>query len=87
MHFALCICSVRSSSGAEGGAVGFALCAGVFVLNADLGGVAAAVYGVVLAGGDFTADAGVRIVMSFFAHVHFSNRNGIIQSMSFLIEN
>ena len=48
-------------SGAEGAAVGLALGEGLFVFHLDVGGAAAAVGGVVLAGRYITAHAGIGV--------------------------
>ena len=52
---------LAGAAGAESGAVGLALGDGPLILNADVGGAAAAVDGVVLAAGDVAADAGIGL--------------------------
>ena len=57
-----------AAAGTEGRAVGLALRAGVFVLNADALGHTAAIDGVVLAGNHIAADAGIGAMGFLFAH-------------------
>ena len=63
------------ASGAEGGAVGLALGAGLLVLHADAAGAAFAVDGVVLAVGDVTAHAGDDVAAVFLVHADTSALN------------
>ena len=58
-----------AASGTEGGAVGFALAVGLLVLHRDALCAAATVDGVVLAGADVAADAGVAALVFLFRHV------------------
>ena len=65
------MCSA-GASGAEGGAVGLALGAGLLVLYADAGSAALAVDGVLLAVADVTAHAGDDVAAILLVHAYTS---------------